>query len=357
VAGFAPVGALPVASVPAAAGATSLAVIAQYYYTQEAEAMAIKLRQSTASQEIPLGTFVSTADGFTTMTALSIANTDIKLWFNGATTLASKNSGGATHIAGGNYYCVLDATDTATLGPMKVTVNMAGALPLSVMCEVQAANVYDSLVGGSDALQIDAIQFAGQTITAAAGVTLPSSVASPTNITAGTITTVSGNVTGSVGSVVGLTASNLDTTISSRMATYTQPTGFLAATFPSDPADASDIAAATAAIQSDTNDIQSRLPAALVDGKMDSTNSDTVIVGTVGSASTTTSIVTSAFSPAGATADQFKGRILIFDNDTATPELRGQASSVDASSGASTPILTVIALTTAPSSGDTFHIT
>lgn len=44
---------------------------------------------------------------------------------------------------------------------------------------------------------------------------------------------VTGNLSGSVGSVTGLTASNLDATISSRMATYTQPTGFLAATFPS----------------------------------------------------------------------------------------------------------------------------
>ena len=35
-----------------------------------------------------------------------------------------------------------------------------------------------------------------------------------------------------VAAVTGLTASNLDTTVSSRMATYTQPTGFLAATFP-----------------------------------------------------------------------------------------------------------------------------
>lgn len=41
------------------------------------------------------------------------------------------------------------------------------------------------------------------------------------------------SVTGAVGSVTGLTASNLDTTVSSRMATYTQPTGFLAVTFPS----------------------------------------------------------------------------------------------------------------------------
>lgn len=35
-----------------------------------------------------------------------------------------------------------------------------------------------------------------------------------------------------VSAVTGLTASNLDATISSRMASYTQPTGFLAATFP-----------------------------------------------------------------------------------------------------------------------------
>lgn len=38
---------------------------------------------------------------------------------------------------------------------------------------------------------------------------------------------------------------------------------------PSDPADASDVAALIAAVQSDTNDIQTRLPAALVGGRMD----------------------------------------------------------------------------------------
>ena len=52
---------------------------------------------------------------------------------------------------------------------------------------------------------------------------------------------------------------NLDATVSSRMATYTQPTGFLAATFPSDPADQSLIIAATDAIIADTNDIQATL--------------------------------------------------------------------------------------------------
>jgi hypothetical protein len=53
-----------------------------------------------------------------------------------------------------------------------------------------------------------------------------------TTITTALTTTFTGNLSGSVGSVTGLTASNLDATISSRMATYSQPTGFLAATFP-----------------------------------------------------------------------------------------------------------------------------
>lgn len=81
-----------------------------------------------------------------------------------------------------------------------------------------------------------------------------------------------------------------------------------------------------------------------------------VVRGTVGAASSTTSIVTSAFSPAGVAADQFKGRIVVFDNDTTTTSLQGQATSISASTGASLPVLTVVALTTAPASGDTFSV-
>ncbi len=108
------------------------------------------LRQSTASQEIILGRFVDSTDGNTEETGLSIANTDIKLWVEGATTLASKNSGGATHIANGLYYAVLDATDTATLGKMEVHVHVAGALAIKREYMVLSAMIYDSLVLGTD---------------------------------------------------------------------------------------------------------------------------------------------------------------------------------------------------------------
>lgn len=80
-----------------------------------------------------------------------------------------------------------------------------------------------------------------------------------------------------------------------------------------------------------------------------------IVEGTVGAGATTTSIPTSSLSPAASVADQFKGRIVIFDEGTATVALRGQATDITANTSAGT--LTVTALTTAPASGDTFTIT
>ncbi len=156
--------------------------------------MTIYLKQSTASQEVALGYFLDSTDGNTEETGLTIANTDIKLFKAGATTLADKNSGGATHISNGIYYAVLDATDTNTLGSLVIYCHPTGALATKVDCVVYPANVYDALIGGSDLLDVSTTQLAGQTVTASAGVTFPTSVASPTNITAGTITTAT-NVT------------------------------------------------------------------------------------------------------------------------------------------------------------------
>lgn len=107
------------------------------------------LRQSTASQEIVLGRFVDSTDGNTEETGLTIANTDIKLWKGGATSAVSKNSGGATHAANGNYSAVLDATDTDTLGNLEVHCHVAGALAVKRSYVVLHANVYDWLFGSA----------------------------------------------------------------------------------------------------------------------------------------------------------------------------------------------------------------
>ncbi len=142
----------------------------------------IILKEATASQEIPLGRFVDSADGDTEETGLTIANTDIKLWKNGATTLASKNSGGATHIANGVYYAVLDATDTNTLGSLVVHVHVSGALAVKQDCLVVPANIYDSLIGGSDYLQIDIAQVLGATATTTPAPQEFTSTGTPTTI-------------------------------------------------------------------------------------------------------------------------------------------------------------------------------
>lgn len=121
------------------------------------------LRQSTASQEILLGAFLDSTDGNTAETGLTIANTDIKLWKEGATTEANKNSGGATHIAGGRYYAVLDATDSNTLGKLEINVHVAGALAVRREFMVVSANVYDSLILDTDTLNADVTQLGGVT--------------------------------------------------------------------------------------------------------------------------------------------------------------------------------------------------
>lgn len=190
------------------------------------------LRQSTASQEVLLGPFVDSTDGNTEETALTIANTDIKIWKTGATTLANKNSGGATHISNGEYYAVLDATDTDTIGPMVIRVHVAGALAVRLFCTVLDEAVYDVLFG-------TVAPATATNITAATGVTL----AAVTHT--GAVIPVVSALTGHVGQT-----GDCFTRLGA-------------------PAGAS-VSADIAGVQSDTNDIQTRLPAALVGGRMDS---------------------------------------------------------------------------------------
>jgi hypothetical protein len=123
-------------------------------------------------------------------------------------------------------------------------------------------------------------------------------------------------------------------------------------------------------IQADTDNIQTRIPAALIGGRMDANveaiNNDaggpdrmdrsarTMVLGTVGNGATTTSIPTSSLAPAAVDVDQFRGRAIVFDKDTATTGLRGQGRTITGSAADGT--LTVNALTTAPANGDTFVI-
>lgn len=128
--------------------------------------MTIPLKLSTTSQQVPLGVFVDSTDGDTEETGLTIANTDIKLWKHGEKTLANKNIGGATHMSNGIYYCVLDDKDTNTLGGLEIFVHVSGARVVKVNCIVYPAKVYDSIIGGTDNLEVDAVQISGDSTAA-----------------------------------------------------------------------------------------------------------------------------------------------------------------------------------------------
>jgi len=108
------------------------------------------LRQATASQSRALGPFLDDTDFKTTETGLTIANTDIKLVVNGAAS-ANKNSGGGTHRVNGVYGVTFDATDTATVGEMDVSVVVAGALPVFDKFTVIEEAVYDALFAAAAA--------------------------------------------------------------------------------------------------------------------------------------------------------------------------------------------------------------
>ena len=107
------------------------------------------LRQSTAGQVIEVGPFLDDTDFKTPKTALTIANTDLKLRKGNGTTHINKNSGGATSIANGYYHATLDATDTNTVGILDVHVNMATALPVFDRYTVLAQAVYDQLASST----------------------------------------------------------------------------------------------------------------------------------------------------------------------------------------------------------------
>jgi hypothetical protein len=128
------------------------------------------LKQSTAVNVI-IGPFVSSTDGDTEMTGLTIAQADVRLSKNAAADAQKNDATTCAHEGDGLYMCELDATDTNTVGQLCLWVHVATALIVRHDFQITEEATYDALFAAS-----------------ALG------PATPTNITAGTITTAT-NVT------------------------------------------------------------------------------------------------------------------------------------------------------------------
>jgi hypothetical protein len=119
----------------------------------------LHLKQST-SVDVPIGPFLDDTDGKTAETALTLTQPDIRLKKNGGAWAQKAAAQTLTHEEAGWYEVTLDATDTNTLGLLKVAVHEAGALPVWQDFMVMPANVWDSLYGAS-LLAVNADQISG----------------------------------------------------------------------------------------------------------------------------------------------------------------------------------------------------
>jgi hypothetical protein len=106
--------------------------------------MSLILRQSTAV-DVLIGPFVDAEDGVTAETELTIAQADVLLSKNGQALAQKNDDTSATHDAAGYYNCELDATDTATVGTLRLVVSESGALPVFHDFQVVEEAIYDAL--------------------------------------------------------------------------------------------------------------------------------------------------------------------------------------------------------------------
>lgn len=116
--------------------------------------MATWLRQSTAV-DIGMGPFLDETDGKTAETALTITQPDIRLKKNGGAWAQKNAAQTLTHEENGWYEVSLDTTDTNTLGILIVAIHESGALPVWREFLVVTANVYDSMISGTEWLTVD----------------------------------------------------------------------------------------------------------------------------------------------------------------------------------------------------------
>ncbi len=119
------------------------------------------LLKQSAAIDVIVGPFLDETDGKTPETGLTISQADVRLFKNGGVDNQKNDASAATHYNNGYYKIDLDATDTGTLGRLLITISEGGALPVWREFVVVPANVYDSLVGGSDALEVDATLIEG----------------------------------------------------------------------------------------------------------------------------------------------------------------------------------------------------
>lgn len=122
------------------------------------------LRQAT-SATIAIGPYVG-SNGVA-LTGLTLTQSTFMLSKNGAALVAKNESTSGSHQAMGLYSVMFNETDTGSLGRLVVISSAQAALPVLHEYTVLPTSVFDSLVLGSNLLQISARQLENTVITSA----------------------------------------------------------------------------------------------------------------------------------------------------------------------------------------------
>ena len=171
------------------------------------------LKQST-NTIIGYGPFVASADGETAQTALTINQADIIIRKTGGNTWAQKAAtGGATAVASGMYAVNVGTGDSDTVGVLDLFSHVSPALYVKQSYTVLPGLVYDSIIGGSDFLQVDSHQASGTNILTLLDNAISSRLAATATEVGRIDVTVSSRVPATAASLT-----NLDVTTSSRLA-------------------------------------------------------------------------------------------------------------------------------------------
>lgn len=119
--------------------------------------MTMWLRKSTAFSFMA-GPFMNASDGVTANSSITFASANIQVSKNGGNfSNTSAASPSMPHVKDGYYNCPLTATDTGSVGPLRVEFSLGNAVcPVWHDFMVVPEQVYDSLVTGSDWLEVTA---------------------------------------------------------------------------------------------------------------------------------------------------------------------------------------------------------
>lgn len=288
------------------------------------------LKQST-TVTVQVGPYLDSTDGVTAETGLSPT---IEISKAGAAFAARNSATAISHDADGWYRVELNTTDTATVGPLMLKGTETGATPVWHEFMVLPANVYDSLVGGTDNLQVDTVQWLGTACATPTTAGVPEVDA--THIAGAAVSTGSAQIGANVVSV----------------ATAAITAGAIGA----DAIGASELAADAVA------EIAAAVPtaAAIADAVWDEATSGHVTAGTfgraitpeVGTAQSATSTTIVLSSGASATDDVYNGMLIIVVSGTGAVQGRTILDYVG-----STKTATVATWTTTPDSTSRYFVT